>query len=53
MQLDQISHLIKINYKEEEIISDFSSPGLVAEWNLSLDFLLENFDDSLEITVSR
>jgi len=53
MRLDQITHLIKINYKEDEFNSDFSSPGLVPEWNLSLDFLLENFDDSLEITVSR
>ena len=42
MRLDEITHQLKIKFRDQEIVTPFSTPALIPEWEFNLDFLLEN-----------
>lgn len=53
MRLDLLSHQLKIKFRNEVILSPFSSSGLFPEWEFKLNFQLENLNDNLELTIIR
>jgi len=53
MRLDLVTHQLKIKFRNEVILSPFSSSGLFPEWEFNLNFQLENLDDDLELTIIR
>jgi hypothetical protein len=53
MRLDQITHQLNIKYQDQCIQSKYSTPGLLPEWEYKVDFLLENLDEFLEISLMQ
>ena len=54
MRLDQINHLIKIEYKGQEYWSNLSSEsGLNPLWNLSLDLIVTDPTEPIYLQVYR
>ena len=53
MRLDEITHQLKIKFRDQEIVTPFSTPGLIPEWEFNLDFLLENLEETLDISICR